>query len=457
MLLINPPVRKVIEKRYDAPDFPHIGLAYVASYLASKDIECHVIDAKFEKLIFDDIIAKIKTINPDIIGLTAFTLEIENAALFAQAVKKQFQAFVVIGGIHATVLPGETLREFESFDALVFGEGEITLHELVEAYEAGSSFESIRGVAYRHNNKIIVNDNRPHIEDIDALPVPDWSLFPKAEEYPLMSSRGCPFKCIFCANPNGRKPRLKSAQNFAAEVFQVVEKFAPKKLVFFDEIFTLDKVRTHQILDLFISYDLAGKVEWYTSSHMNCLNYELMLKMKEAGCISLGIGFESGNEDILRSLKKGVSKKRGLRVVKWAKKAGLPIDAYFILGHPDETKKTAWETIKFAGKLNTEFTTLGIMVPFPGTRVAEWAAEGKHGYRLIANKWSDYNKQLGNAIEFEHLSRFDLEKLQLIGYLYVLIKNMRIRDLRRFIFKYYHEGFQFAKKLFLSYMKKVMT
>ncbi len=161
--------------------------------------------------------------------------------------------------------------------------------------------------------------------------------------------------------------------------------------------------------------------------------------MKEAGCIRLGIGIESGNDEILRRINKSMSKTKVIKVVEWLKEIKLPFEGFFLLGLPNENWQTSMETIDFATKLNPKFPVFGIVVPYPGTELYNIARGGKDGYRIIAAGWSDYNKVIGKAMELEGLSRKKLELLQFYAYASVLIRNGRIFDLIRFIFQFYRD------------------
>ena len=450
--LINSPVSKVIEKRYDTPDYPHIGIGYLASYLTANKINCNVIDAKLERLTLDSTIERLKDIKPDVIGFTAMTNDIVRTSQVASAIKKELRnTTMVIGGVHATALPKETMRDFSVFDFLVHNEGEIVLYKLVKMLESNKGdYDSIKGIAFRKNGNIYVNQQEEWITDLDNLPNPGWELFPRASEYPIMTARGCPFKCIFCMRPNADKVRKRSPENVISELEKVINKYQPSRIVFWDETFSIDLERIHRILDLIIEKGLNKRVKWYTQTHVNTVNYELFRKMKEAGCFMVGLGMESGDKDILKATKKGITLERIEAAAKEAKEAKLDVEGYFILGHPNETKETAKKTINFAVRVNPTFPVFGIMVPYPGTEVAKMAEMGIGNYKLLSRNWSDYNKQIGNALELNNLSRKELEKLQLIAYLKVYVFNLRILDLLKFIIKYWAEGIAFA----FNFLKK---
>ena len=432
-LLINPPPPKVVELE-DAPSHPHIGLGYLASYLRSKNCAVEVLDAKLERLNVSDTLERISSIKPDIIGLTAYTQEIIHVANLAKKIKKRYPSIhTVIGGIHATVLPSQTLKEFSSFDFLVFGEGEVTLYELVDALKYDRPLDKIKGLGFRKEGKIYINQSREWNSELDNLPFPAWDLFPQAKHYPILTSRGCPFQCIFCTRPYGNKVRMRSPKNVVAEFRKVVRKYKPKEIMFCDETFGVDKKRAMTIANMLIEENLAGCIKWAMHSRVDVVDYELLKRLKKAGCFHVGFGVESGNPKILKMGKKGITLEQVRKAVKMAKKLGLKTESYFILGFPYETKKTAWDTINFARKLNTDTTAIAIMIPFPKTEIAGMVERGEGGYKQISYNWSDYNKQSGAVVELEGLSRRALCFFQLLGYFLCYVGNLHFVQFAKMI------------------------
>lgn len=432
-LLVNPPPERFIELG-DAPDFPHLGLGYLASYLRSKNCSVEVLEARLERLSVLDTLTRISSIKPDVVGLTAYTQGIKDAAYLAQEIKKMLpNTYTVIGGIHATVLPRKTLEEFPSFDFLIFGEGEITLYELVKSLEDKEGLDNIKGLGFRRGDKICINEPRQWNEELDELPFPAWDLFPPAKHYLFITSRGCPFQCIFCTRPYGTKVRARSPENVVAEFKELVEKYKAKKITFCDETFGVNKKRAIEIANLLIEKKLATFVNWVMHSRVDVVDEELLAKLKLAGCVRVGFGIESGNAEILKVSKKGVTLEQVKKAVGLAKKLGLKTEGYYILGFPYETKKTAWDTINFARKLNTDITAIAIMMPFPKTEVAEMVKNGQGGYKQISYNWSDYDKQTGAVVELEGLSRRTLVFFQLLGYFLCYIYNLHFIQVAKLI------------------------
>ena len=430
---------------------PWMGLGVLASFLMNQGIDCEIIDMQFFNLSMSDTIRKIQKSKADFFGITAMTHEINRAHELAAAIKNiNPHSMIMLGGPHVTALPMQTMKEFPHFDFGVFGEGELTIKELIYSVTNGHSIRQIKGLTFRDENDVIVNSSRPWLEDLDSLPFPAWDFYPKCKEYPIYSSRGCPFSCAFCMRVLGKKVRYRSPKNVVDEMESVVEKYSPVRITFQDETFTVNLSRANEILELIIQRGLNKKVIWDISTRVNIGDLSFYKRLKKAGCYKICIGVESGNDNVLREIGKGITKKDAERCVELAKKVGLKTEAYFILGHPNENESKMLETINFAAKLNTTTAAFGIMVPYPGTKIYDMATKGEAGYKIITHKWSDFNKHLGNALELENLGRKKLELLQLKAYLTFYIKNYRFKELIMYVIDKRRALIFTFKKLFLK-------
>lgn len=448
-VLVLPPAEVVSEKK-DTPTYQHVGLGYLAAVLKKQGIDVSVVDAKLDRLDFGQTIKRIMDLNPGMVGITAMTHEIKLAAALAEEIRKLSpDTFIALGGVHVTALPEETLKKNEAFDIGVMGEGEMLLPELVRLVEKGGrDFSGLTGVAFRKDGQVVISGASGRIEELDELPFPAWELFPRAGDYIIVTSRGCPYSCIFCMQASGKRVRRRSAPNVVAEMENALALKKPNRFMFFDETFALDKKRVHDICDLLIKKRLNKKIKWSATTRVDSVDKELLQKMKDAGCDHIEFGVESGNEEVLKKIKKGITIEQAVNAVKIAKDLDLHTEIGFILGHPDETAETAYQTIYLASRLNTNYVQLGIMVPYPGTEVAEMAQKGLGGYKLLSHNWSDYNKQLGNALELKNLSRKDLERIQFAGYLKLFIFNRRYKDLFLFLIDFHREAFAFIRNYF---------
>ncbi len=445
--LVNPPPIKIIES-HDAPPSPSLALGYIGAFLRSRGQDFDAVDAKFEKLNLADVEVRLQQQKPDVVGITAMTHEIIQASKVAEFVKVALPgALTVIGGAHATALPRETMEQFPHFDYLVFGEGEYTFYELISALQSNKDLTQVRGICYRLSNQINITEPRELNENLDGLPFPAWDKFPKANTYSIIATRGCPFRCNFCMRVLGDKVRARSPQNVVAEIQHDLEVLGAVMFNFNDETFGINKKYAYELLNLIIDKELNRTIKWCTQTRVDLADYELFRKMKDAGCFLLGFGVESGNEQILEASKKRISLAQATEAIKLAKNAGLKTGGYFIIGHPFETHKTARDTINFATKLNTSTVAFGIMVPYPGTEIYQMATSGQGGYKIISSSWNDFNKTIGNSLELKSLSRSELEKLELLGYLKFYLFNLRIVDLIKLFIHQKGVVFSAIKKL----------
>jgi radical SAM superfamily enzyme YgiQ (UPF0313 family) len=372
ILLINPKSSNI-----DALPIPPLGILYLAAYIRGKGYQnIEVIDNNRESISVDNLAGRIKA--ADIIGLTGTTSQFRQAKEIASLAKK-YHKLVVAGGPHATALAEEVL-ENSAIDIVAIGEGEVTFYEILEAVSGGKGLSDIAGIIFKKNKEIIKNNDRPFIKNLDKIPFPARDLVPMAE-YPqrelkrfsgkfthMMSSRGCSGKCIFCSSPTMWKyPRFMSAARTFAEMKEIYDNYGIKNIHFQDDSFTLIRVRVEQLCDLMIKSGIGFK--WSCQARPDCVDFELLKKMAEAGCVQIEFGVESGNQELLNSAIKGYSKQQIRQAFKEAKRAGLTTYGFFIIGLPGETLITWLESIIFAKSLELDSCVWTILAPFPGTRV----------------------------------------------------------------------------------------
>ncbi len=446
---------------------PLLGIGYLAAWLREKKYTVAIVDAMFDKLTRDECVERILLHNPRMLCITAMTHEINRAAELAEKLETRgWQGWVVVGGPHCSALPARTLEEYPVFDFAITGEGERTLSELAGYLlrkkipieqangridelipEVSERLKVIKGLVWRNAGSSNVNEPRPWIRDLDKLPFPAWDLYGRAELYQIYASRGCPFQCVFCMRVLGEQVRYRSPEKVVDEFEWVVNTFHPKRIDFSDETFTLKREWTESICDELIRRGLHKRMPWFANGRVNTVDVPLLRKMKEAGCVRLGFGIESGNPEILKAAQKATTIEQIEKAIAACKEVGLEMEAFYILGFPGETKETARDTIRLAARLNTTTAAFGIMVPYPGTRIAEMAEKGEGGYRMLSHDWSDFDKHLGNAMELETLSRRELESLQARAYLWFYLRNFRIRDLAGFAWEKRKAAVKLGRKL----------
>ena len=448
VLLNNPPTTKSNEPDYDTPEFGCPALVHLAGYLRrAADCEIALVDSKLERLDFKRTLERIEEFRPDVVGFTAYTCEIESAARMAKLVRGRLPGVVtVIGGVHVTALPRETLVEFPEFDVAVCGEGEVTFAELCRALDAGTEITGIDGLACRESGRIRLTNPRERILDLDALPLPAWDLLPRASLYVLQTIRGCQFACKFCMNSNGKAVRARSVEKVIAELEWIITAWEPVGVYFGDEIFTVDLDRTKALLRAVIDRGFHERVEWSCLTHVRFVDEELFALMGRLKVGYVGLGIETGDEATLKKMGKGTTIDMIAKARNLARKHGVPVMSLMIFGHPNETVGSIWNTVKLAVRLNAELPVFNIMTPYPGTEVAMLAARGEGGYRLVSADWSDYQKQFGGALEFANLRGWSISLLQLFAYTSVYLWNRRFLDLARFMWRFRTEGLAVAAR-----------
>lgn len=340
-----------------------LGIAYIAALLEKEGFECHIIDANILRLENDKVVKKIIDINPGIVGISINVVTgLDGLDLTRRIKEKAKDILVILGGPQANICVEENLKS-SGADAVVFGEGEITMLEIAKRYKENSQdvFKGLKGVIYRRNNEIIDNGPRERILDLDSLPHPAYHLLPKIQLYltrarkkpaaSIITSRGCPFECIYCnKNIFGNRLTFLSADKVIDLIDMLVNRYSVRQIDIYDDNFTADKKRVNQIFDEIIKrkYDLAINLQ--TGIRADSMDRDMVFKMKKAGVFKIGFGVESGSPAMLKIAKKELDLNKVLEARRLSKEAGIMTYAFFILGLPGEDAKTLQETIDFAKK-----------------------------------------------------------------------------------------------------------
>lgn len=405
IILINPPLSSVTIKKIgpvvknlfynSAP----LGLCYLGAVLREDNHIVKIIDAPGEGLSINKVVEKVVRFNPEIVGLTTFTVSIYSCYQLAKEIKNRLRGRkIVVGGPHITSNPDDLL-EHREFDLAVIGEGEIIFKELVSAIEKGNPVKNLRGLAYVLDDKLFFSPPREYISNLDILPFPARDLVPIHKYKPqpndqkrlpklsMITSRGCPYSCIFCDKSVFRnKYRSFSPEYIVREMAHLVNDFGARDIAFVDSTFTPDKKRVYKITQAIKKANLD--VTWTCSVRANVLDKELLREMKSAGCWRVRIGVESGNEEVLEFIKKGVTKYQIKRIANWAYELDLEPKAFFMLGHLIDTKETIKETIDFACNLPLKDITVQINTPLKNT--TQYPLVKKYG-RMITKDFHRYS------------------------------------------------------------------
>ena len=439
--LINPPAPHIEASSVLGITVPPLGLAYLAAVLERGGHSVRIIDAQALGILLPQIKREIERDQPDIVGVTSTTPTMREALAIVEATKEACPgAITVVGGPHVTFLPAETLRECPQLDVVCVGEGERTMHELTQTIERKASLANVRGIVYRSGDHIVKTPPQPLIDDLDSLPFPARHLLPmdrytilgkKSLIGHIMTSRGCPFNCTFCASSLlfGKRFRGRSPKNVVDEIEQVVSKYNPGSIEFSDDEFTLDRKRAEDICEEIKRRGLG--ILWACSSRVDTVSRELLRKMRAAGCFLIYYGVESGSQRILNLVRKGTRIKRVIDAIKWTKEVGIETLASYIIGFPGETKEDIEKTITFAKRLSTDYAQFSLATPYPGTELYDSAKEKG---LLLTEDWSQYTAGkpiiLNNDCSKEDLMRL-LTKAYKSFYLSprILLRHLRKRHL----------------------------
>jgi anaerobic magnesium-protoporphyrin IX monomethyl ester cyclase len=432
IILINPPyfdVYKGYEKaaRIGA-SYPPTGLLYLAAILKKNGHDVRLHDMDFETLDPDSFIESILNFKPDLIGITATTPIFHKAVSIASSIKQKSDIPVVLGGIHITICREEAFEKHPEFDYAVIGEGEATMLELVTALENGNDPTTVAGILFRKNGHAVAAAPRPLIDDLNDLSFPSRELIQKNDYMwvapgrgnvpiaTIITKRGCPFRCSFCSQHSmfTRKVRYRSVENVLDELEVIVKVHGIDHIIILDDTLVIQRERMMKMCEGI--HERKLKFTWEGMARANLVDKELIETMANAGLVRISFGIESGNEDVLKNIEKGVTLDQIRDAYRWAKKAGIETRGSAIIGHPNETRKTAWQTIKFLRSLeHLDQVYINVMVPYPGTRVYELAKNGEAGYRLLDENYSNYIRYNQAVLEVNDLDREALRKIQNIG------------------------------------------
>jgi radical SAM superfamily enzyme YgiQ (UPF0313 family) len=361
-----------------------ISLATIGAVLEEAGWECRLDDCIIEKISADELLARSRSFQPDLVVLNTATPSIVSDLALADRLRSELPgAFIAAIGIHVTALPEESLRMAPGLDAVVRGEPELTVKDIASALEERRPVAGLAGVSARAGKDIVHGPERSPA-DLDALPFPDWRLArPELYKLPFTgrpflligTSRGCPFHCEFCADPTyyGHALRLKSPARIVEELRLARDRHGVSDFLFWSESFTLKREWTMAVLEAIKAADLG--VNFVVNSRADHVDPEMLGLLKEAGCWMIGFGLEAGSEMTLGLMDKKITLGQNRDAVAWSREAGLQVTAHFVIGYPGETEDTIRETIEFACSLPLDYAQFYCAVPFPGSELFKKARQ----------------------------------------------------------------------------------
>lgn len=352
---------------------PALGLGYIASYLRRyhDNIDIRIIERSYEY----DIKELIKRYKPDIVGISSTTQEYSAAIDIAKKVKEEnVNILVVVGGHHITALPIHLNR---NMDIGILGEGEETFDEVIREYENNNLDEpgKISGIVYWKDGNIIETKRRNLIKPIDKIPFPARDLLKIEKVTHMMTSRGCPYRCIYCSSSSfWGSYRFHSPEYVIEEIKELVNKYKVKEIQIEDDLFIANKKRVETISRLLREEGINDKVNFQCLCRANLVNDDIMKHLKSMNVQNICIGIETGSEKILNTIKTGsVTIGQNVDALELAKKYGIKTHGFFMIGAPGETKDDMLKTHRFIKENSMNTGQISVMVPYPGTDIWNYA------------------------------------------------------------------------------------
>ena len=389
VLLINPTIIFNNDKnvwKYIIGITPPIGILHIASVLRENNVLVKVLDMNAEHVAVSDLQNYLENEQFDYVGIAASTTTINSVYKIAEICKKNYQSCkIILGGIHPSTSPNEVFEKGGNLvDYIARGESEITFKELIE----GKVEDSILGLSYKKDGKIIHNPSRPLLQNLDELADPAYDLlvleryrptigsYKKLPAIHMVVSRGCPGQCTFChsgsANHFGKAVRYRSPKRIFNQIKDLHEKQGINDIIFYDDNIITSKPFVTEFCNLLINSGLD--ISWTCFGRADFIrDVEILKLMKKAGCHQICVGIESGDETILKNIKKYIKREDAKRAVKLLKEAKIDSRFAFMLGLPGETVETMQRTLDFALELDPEYVLFNINTPYPGTEMYDWA------------------------------------------------------------------------------------
>lgn len=377
----------------EAPS-PPLGVSYVASAFEQAGAEVKVIDFIVSRYTPEKLQRELKEFQPRILGATSVTMNFPLAAGIVQTAKKIDPSLItMMGGPHVSFDVVNTMKTYPEIDILVIGEGEKTISELIDHFQGQGNRSDIYGIAFRENGKIIQTGKRELIQDLNTLPMPARHLLPmsryQALGFPvsMITGRGCPYSCIFCQGRKmvGSKARSRKASLVVDEIEQILS-YGFSRINLADDLFTSDKGKVHEVCEEIRRRKLS--FSWTAFSRVNTVDKETLQLMRETGCDCVSFGIESGNPDMLKRVKKGITLDQARKAVSLCKEVGILPHASFMVGLPGETPETLKDTAAFSKSLDMIFG-YHFLAPFPGTTVREQIDQ--YDLEILTDDWAHYD------------------------------------------------------------------
>ncbi|MBU1781753.1 B12-binding domain-containing radical SAM protein [bacterium] len=400
ILLINPLIRE-----RDLPrNIPH-GIAILASVLREKGYNVILLDINGCRYSKEEVRSRLKSLDYDVVGIGGLIPVYREVKWLSETIKAIHPGIpIIVGGSVGFSVP-ELVLQRTGVDIVCNQEGEMTLPEIFHAIETGSKLDSVKGIWFKKDGQTVKTPERELIRDLDTIPFPAWDLLPMdvylnnpvvgvGRDIDFISSRGCPYQCTFCFRAFGRKYRPHSVDYIVEAIKFLKRDYSIDFVSFQDDEFIATPKRVEEFCERLQRADI--RIKWSATGRVNLANRELYKRAKEAGCVSISYGIESGSQRMLDSMKKGVTVEQAKEAISLNREVGLRLPTSFIVGMPGETGETAWETVEFCKETAIPLKGLMFATPYPGTELFEYALKNNK----IKGDIEDFILRLGDAVDF---------------------------------------------------------
>ena len=398
---------------------PALGLAYIASVLIASGVEVDILDMDAEGLTLKDFSTSFDK-DYSLIGISFLTPQYQTVRELVRLIKrKQKDALVVVGGPHASAMPEQSIDGLKA-DFVAVGEGEYTIVNLIKNLNDEKYLEKLPGLVFRNGAGNIINQGKGETSDINTLPFPAWHLFPlesncynvslpgvsnKEMVFPLLTSRSCPYDCVFCDSHTvfGRGFNARTPGNIVEEIKYMNERFQARQFDIVDDTFSVDVKRVHEVCALILKNNL--KIKWICNARVNLVDLKLLEAMKKAGCTAVNYGVESGDPVVIQNISKKIKIEQIINAHKLSKEAGLIVTTFIMVGSIGETFGSVKLTEKLIEKIDSDYPGLSISTPFPGSPLYKIALENNW---LQVKDWSKYVTSPYAIDDYQPIMRTDV-------------------------------------------------
>lgn len=427
---------------------PPLGLMYIAAYLKkiNPSHKIEMIDLRVQNLPMNKLREVAEGFNPQVVGISAVTMESLDMHEIAAVVKSQLsECKIVVGGPHPSSFIRPTISD-SNIDYIVIGEGELTFAELIKVLDNGDNISSVKGIVFKKNGEICITPQREYIQDLNSLPFPLWDLIDfetysgyysmslrgKRRYMVMFTSRSCPFRCIYCHNMFGKGFRARSPENVIEEIDVLYNKYNISEIEILDDIFNFDLKRVERICDLIVERGYKINIAFPNGLRADLLEKKTLEKMKDAGTRFISIAVESTSPRIQKMIKKNLNISKVAEVINYAAGLGIFTNGFFMMGFPTESLEEVKRTVDFALRSKLHTAHFFIVTPFEGTELYENYKElvrnsgvdfSNYNYYRSSFKLSELSTKKLQQLQFYSYFQFYLNPKRALRILYAYIKN----------------------------------